>query len=116
MLFEKIPSLHKQIVESGRCKSLLELWGQSRNVDDNTGERIVDDVILKMIGELTGVSMIHPVVHAGIEHTYGYLLSNVETPYGKKRERWTDELLEAAWGCRCRHLLQSPIEEHCYRT
>ncbi len=32
--------------------------------------------------------MNHPIVHAGVNHTYGYLFSIIDTPYGHKRDRW----------------------------
>ncbi len=92
----RAPELYEQICRSGKCQSLLNLWGECLNVDDNTSEEIVDPSILKLLGELTGVSMDSPVVHAGIQHSYGYLFSLIETPYGQKRERWTERSLETA--------------------
>src|SRR5262249_13847493 len=35
-----------------------------------------------------------PVVHAGLQHTYGYLFATLDTPYGPKRERWLSNHLE----------------------
>lgn len=37
-------------------------------------------------------------VHAGIQHTYGYLLSISPTPYGFKRTRWLQPTIELAFG------------------
>ncbi|MDB4733216.1 hypothetical protein OAF42_02115 [Planctomicrobium sp.] len=98
-LFEsQVPGLFHQIQLAGRAKSLLKLWGQSLNVDDNTGTLIVEPKILQVLSQLSGVPLDSPIVHAGVEHTYGYLLSLIETPYGKKRERWVNSYLEKALG------------------
>ncbi len=35
---------------------------------------------------------------AGIEHTYGYLVSDLETPYGFKRARWVRDDVEMGFG------------------
>lgn len=32
----------------------------------------------------------HTIVHAGMEHTYGYLFSTLKTPFGYKRARWNE--------------------------
>ena len=44
--------------------------------------------ILQLIGELAGVCLRGRILHAGLEHTYGYLFSLIETPFGYKRDRW----------------------------
>lgn len=98
-LFEtQVPELFRQIERVGRAKSLLKLWGESLNVDDNTGTLIVEPQILQVLSRMVGVPLDSPIVHAGIEHTYGYLLSLIETPYGKKRDRWVNSYLEQALG------------------
>ncbi len=100
VLRDRSPELYEQIVSSGRCRPLLKLWGQSRNIDDNTGTEIVSPAVLNLLGTLTGFSMESPVPHAGIQHTYGYLFSLIETPYGRKRDRWVSSSLEDVLGLR----------------
>ena len=39
-----------------------------------------------------------PIVHAGLQHTYGYLLSTIVTPFGYKRDRWLSPWLEQGFG------------------
>ncbi|MEZ6122507.1 MAG: hypothetical protein R3C49_04940 [Planctomycetaceae bacterium] len=36
--------------------------------------------------------------HAGLQHTYGYLFSIIDTPYGRKRDRWVTTSLEESLG------------------
>jgi polar amino acid transport system substrate-binding protein len=50
------------------------------------------------IGEAAGAPQRGKVVHAGLSHTYGYMLSNLVTPYGLKRARWTRRDLEDGLG------------------
>jgi hypothetical protein len=75
------------------------LWGRSINFDENAKATIVSysiiDVILKHAGVFPRVGRI---VHAGFEHTYGYLLSNLNTPYGYKRLRWVRPDIENGFG------------------
>jgi hypothetical protein len=37
-------------------------------------------------------------VNAGVEHTYGYLFSNLKTPFGYKRARWVEPDIEKGLG------------------
>lgn len=78
-------------LNSGAGRSILALWGESRNVDANANAQIVPTYILELFSKLTEtVVVIHgDVVHAGLEHSFGYLFSNLNTPFGYKRWRWT---------------------------
>ena len=38
------------------------------------------------------------IVHAGLQHTYGYLFSVIDTPFGRKRARWITTDLERGLG------------------
>ena len=73
-------------------------WGDCRNLDELAGQVIVEPSILQTIFQIAGrrLSPEHP--HAGYQHTYGYLFSVIETPYGKKRDRWVRTDLESALG------------------
>jgi hypothetical protein len=92
------PHIHRQIVQDSRFPGLLSLWGRSVNVDENAGQVIVHPAILQAIGELAGVPMRGRIVHAGLQHTYGYLFSLIDTPYGAKRDRWVSTELERGFG------------------
>ncbi|MBC8291079.1 MAG: hypothetical protein H8E37_12255 [Planctomycetes bacterium] len=92
-----------QIESDGSSKSLLRLWGLSINEDEIAGETIVHPAIIQAIGELAGEDCpgndyTGEVVHAGLQHTYGYLFSTIETPFGFKRDRWIEPVIEDGLG------------------
>lgn len=92
------PEIFHQIVRDGKTPGLLSLWGQSVNVDENVRRLIVPPAILHAIGHLAGIPMKGRIVHAGLQHTYGYLFSLLDTPYGLKRDRWLATDMERALG------------------
>jgi hypothetical protein len=92
------PHIYQQIRRDARYPELLSLWGRSVNVDENVGQIIVHPAILSAIGSLAGVPVRGRVVHAGLQHTYGYLFSLIETPYGAKRDRWLSTDMERGFG------------------
>jgi hypothetical protein len=92
------PHIYQQIRRDARYPELLSLWGRGVNVDENVGQIIVHPAILKEIGSLAGVPMRGRVVHAGLQHTYGYLFSLIDTPYGAKRDRWLSTDMERGFG------------------
>lgn len=92
---KQTPYLLKQLKKDRLGEEFIELWGQSKNFDENAKAEIVDKKVLNCLAEKLKIS--HPIqpqqgfdtVHAGLQHTYAYLFSNLITPYGYKRERWT---------------------------
>ena len=98
VLKEQCPHVYRQIKSMANYHALLQLWGTSENFDENAGKKIVDAKILKLIGELSQTEMTPPVVHAGLQHTYGYLFSLIKTPFGYKRDRWLSGEIEAGLG------------------
>ncbi len=92
------PHVYRQILYDRMFPGLLSLWGRSVNLDENVGQVIVHPAIVQAIGELAGVPMLGPVVHAGLLHTYGYLFSLIDTPYGAKRDRWLSPKLARGFG------------------
>jgi hypothetical protein len=90
--------IYQQILQDRRHPRLLSRWGRSFNVDENTGQVIVCPAIVQGIGKLAGIPMRGPVVHAGLQHTYGYLFSMIDTPHGAKRDRWLSTDLERGFG------------------
>ncbi len=88
------PFLSEQIEEDADS-SLLDYWGLSLNFDENVRATIVDPKILTAIGSLCKRQIrFGRAYHAGLMHTYGYLLSTLETPYGLKRDRWMKATIE----------------------
>lgn len=94
ILRRRCSRLVSQIEFDGTSASLLRLWGLSINEDEIAGETIVHPGIIRTIGELAGEDCSGEIVHAGLQHTYGYLLSTIETPFGFKRDRWVDPVIE----------------------
>ncbi len=92
------PWIETQLRRAAKCPGLLGLWGRSLNYDEHAKAIIVEPPILRIIGELAGVALRGRIVHAGLEHTYGYLFSLIETPFGKKRERWLLPDLDQGFG------------------
>ena len=73
-------------------------WGLSTVVDENTGGPVIDERLFGELHALAGLPSVWPVGNAGLLHVYGYLLSRVETPYGRKRDRWLDGGVARALG------------------
>lgn len=94
----ELPELSQQMTRDRNCAALRR-WAESLNYDDNAKARITDRKILNVIGR----QVHHPIqrglaYHAGLMHTYGYMLSQLQTPYGMKHERWTSGELEKGLG------------------
>jgi hypothetical protein len=104
------PWLHRQILDDKEHPPLLSLWGLSVNHDENAGVTIVNPAILRAIGETAGIPMTETVVHAGLQHTYGYLLSTIATPFGYKRDRWVSPEIELGFGMKPDTLGPNPPE------
>ena len=81
---------------------MREAWGLSQNFDEGAKAEIVRAPILESIAQRMGVEAKslrgRTVIHAGTIHTYGYLLSNLKTPFGYKRARWVSGRLERGLG------------------
>lgn len=107
-LAELAPALHAEIAQASAVRATLAFWARSRNVDELVGAPIVEPEILAGLGALARVPMRGAVVHAGVQHTYAYLLSNRRTPYGMKRTRWVAPALERGFGLRPRALRPLP--------
>ena len=98
MLAELYPPVARQIRADRDCPALFRFWGRSLNRDESGGQPIVHPSILAGVGTLAGVPMRGRAVHAGLQHTYGYLFSLIQTPYGLKRDRWVSEDWEVGFG------------------
>jgi hypothetical protein len=97
ILENKNPHLLSQIQNDSRDSLLLNFWGESLNFDSGAQKKIINDQIISDLQAQFGIKNDNRVVHAGITHTYGYLFSVLETPYGFKRKRWIDSSLNYAF-------------------
>lgn len=125
---ELLPDLDRSLQEDSRRVTWKNLWGRSINYDELASGVIVHPAIIEALSERLGnrAPMIlthfraekfqnspaaqalgkpvvtdpagHQLVHAGVEHTYGYLFSLLKTPYGYKRARWVQGEIEQGFG------------------
>ena len=98
VLRKMTPSIDRQIRRCARYPELNGLWGRSANYDELAKGRIVAKPIVKLIGDLSGIRPVGETFHAGYLHTFGYLFSTLDTPYGLKRDRWIQPTLDDGLG------------------
>lgn len=103
------PELTAQIQFDAQHRTMLDLWGESVNFDEISEVQIVSHGIMSAIGELVRIPCDDSVIHAGLQHTYGYLLSALQTPFGFKRDRWIQDTIEAGFGLRHPALRPWPV-------
>ncbi len=97
-LAAEAPALWTQVGRDAKRARLHAAWGQSSNLDELVHAEIVRAPLLAALGAHLGVLTSGAHVHAGLQHTYGYLLSTLATPFGYKRARWVDGELERGLG------------------
>jgi hypothetical protein len=110
VLKQRCPAVVRQIQADAAAPGVMRLWGQSINFDELAETQIVDHQIMSAICELAGTSCHDEIVHAGLQHTYGYLFSTIHTPYGYKRDRWVQPHIEAGFGIRRPAIRPMPAE------
>ncbi len=91
------PQLFHQIKVDTEDQNLLNFWGQSLNFDSGAKKQILGDQLISDLFAPFQLKTKGQIVHAGVTHTYGYLLSTLVTPYGYKRKRWIDHSLNDAF-------------------
>ena len=93
------PGILKQLAADRSDPVLARLWGESINFDEMADAIIVNpDILVFLADELGTARPKGRVSHAGMEHTYGYLFSLLETKFGFKRARWVRDDIEAGFG------------------
>jgi hypothetical protein len=97
VLEKKNPALLAQIQNDSKDSALLSFWGESLNFDSGAKKQIVDDLLISDLQAQFGIKNDNKIVHSGITHTYGYLFSVLQTPYGFKRLRWIAPTLNYAF-------------------
>ncbi len=108
-LESQLPTLTKSVKKDAENAAMLAFWGTSINFDEAAKAEIVNAQIIAAIGQLAGKPMNGRYVHAGLIHTYGYLLSNLMTPYGYKRERWTNPTIDDGLGWSTSTISPTPV-------
>jgi hypothetical protein len=99
VLMRELPRLLRDLDIDSRRPGLTGLWGRSINFDEGARGIIVLPELLDFLGQRLGVHAREDrVVHAGMEHTYGYLFSNLQTSFGYKRARWVRDDIEFGLG------------------
>jgi hypothetical protein len=98
-----IPGFMLQIDRDATSTGLLNLWGLSSNVDVSnlaTGLVTIPKNIVQFFVSLWNVPYNTDFTQgsAALNHTYGYLFSNMYTPYGYKRARYVKGELESGFG------------------
>jgi hypothetical protein len=90
-----LPDLYRRIqLDSGK-QTLKSLWGRSSNFDELAKATTVHPAIIDALSGFFAVPAPKDnVVHAGLEHTYGYLFSLLKTSFGYKRDRWVSGKIE----------------------
>ncbi len=91
------PNLLPQIA-ADRAAGEFERWAHSTVLDENTETPVISRELFETLHSEAGLSSSWPVGNAGLLHVYGYLLSNVPTPYGYKRDRWINGRMAAGLG------------------
>lgn len=76
----------------------LDLWSSSTVVDENVGVPVIERALFDRLHEAAGSDAEFPIGNAGVIHVYGYLFSEIHTPFGYKRDRWNDGVLARALG------------------
>ncbi|MBS1962211.1 MAG: hypothetical protein JST04_08345 [Bdellovibrionales bacterium] len=94
------PDFMKRLSREGKSAGdVKKLWGRSINFDENAKGIIIPEPIIDVVLDRAGVfERKDRIVYAGFEHTYGYLLSILKTPYGYKRLRWVRPDIEKGFG------------------
>ncbi|MCM2277099.1 MAG: hypothetical protein NDJ89_03400 [Oligoflexia bacterium] len=95
---ELAPAIAQQAAKDSERKAFKHLWGKSINFDEMVKDVIVHPAILETLGQIFGEEGRGRIVHAGMEHTYGYLLSVLKTSFGYKRARWVRPTIEQGLG------------------
>lgn len=110
VLEENNPALYNEILLDSKDPILPIFWGKSLNFDSGAKKTIVDEKIIEDLQRLFNIKNGNKIVHAGIMHTYGYLFSTIDTPYGYKRKRWIADTLNYGFSLSGNSLSPDTIE------
>lgn len=99
----RVPGILKQIETDHQTPEMFQLWGMSRNIDESNlsnGRKTAPVNLLQFFSSIWNVHYDDTFTfgHAGLTHTYGYLFSIMDTPYGYKRARYVQDEIESGFG------------------
>lgn len=83
-------------------------WEESWNYDENAKAEIVKPAVLQSLGIKMTQQGARGTQSAGVMHTYGYLFSLLETPYGRKGKRWIEAEIDRRLDLKAKHLSVHP--------
>jgi len=100
---DSVPGFLHQLEQDKKTPGLIGLWGLSRNIDESnlaSGRKTVPANLIQFLNSYWNAPYDSDFIfgHAGLNHTYGYLFSILETPYGYKRARYVRHEIEAGFG------------------
>lgn len=99
LLKQEVPEFAKMLEAEARRAGWLNFWGRSLNFDEGARSIIIADPLIdELLATFGAPARQDRVVHAGVEHTYGYLFSVLRTPFGYKRARWVKGEIERGLG------------------
>ncbi|HET9626369.1 MAG TPA: hypothetical protein VFP84_33640 [Kofleriaceae bacterium] len=103
VLARSAPAIVAQLARDATAPKLLAAWGAALNYNQQGGGFSADPIVAPpIVDELTALAGAAPrrdrVVHAGVQHTYGYLFSVLATPFGFKRARWVQPTINDGFG------------------
>lgn len=97
----QFPPLATRLTHDLTSPSCTNLWGHSLNFDEGAQKQIVPSSWMTTLYtwfQLTPPAQTNSsgriIEHAGLQHSYGYLLSTIRTPFGMKRDRWINNEVE----------------------
>jgi len=93
-----VPGWLAEQIEADAAAGRFSSWGRSTVIDENTGSPVISEALFAELHRIAGLDAGWPLGNAGLLHVYGYLLSPVNTPYGRKRDRWLGGGVARAFG------------------
>ena len=98
LLASLLPSVSRDIRRDAKNAAYKKLWGQAINYDELVHAAIVEPLLVRALAEDFKVPLTNnTIVHAGVQHTYGYLFSVLQTSFGYKRSRWVKGEIETGF-------------------
>lgn len=109
-LERRMPGFSRRF-EKAHHPELLACWAHSSPIDANAHGEILPEATRARLGMTTAyLSETRPFVHAGLMHSYGYLFSTLQTPYGLKGKRWVESRIDERLGLAAGTLAPVPVE------
>jgi hypothetical protein len=111
-----VPDWLAEQIEADAAADRFSRWGRSTVFEENrrspvsaadayspviaadTRSPVISDALFVDLHRIAGLDAAWPIGNAGLLHVYGYLLSTVDTPYGRKRDRWLGGGVARAFG------------------